>query len=149
GDIWLGRANVEVSAGSGGAGNGCTIRWDSFRGTACRIIRRPLQSLQPDSPITLGVKCAGARSAGNPHATCDVAGAGNGATATPKRARRGKPRIQAKEKPTGHRASARPYQGILAESRGELRVRFKDRALGRGDEGPRHRRFTERARLAV
>src|SRR5215472_4882623 len=39
-------------------------------------------------PITLGVKCAGARSAGNPHATCDVAGAGNGATATPKRARR-------------------------------------------------------------
>ncbi len=27
-------------------------------------------------PITLDVKCAGARSAGNPHATCDVAGAG-------------------------------------------------------------------------
>ena len=27
--------------------------------------------------ITLDVKCAGARSAGNPHATCDVAGAGN------------------------------------------------------------------------
>src|SRR6476659_4426690 len=27
-------------------------------------------------PITLVVKCAGARSAGNPHATCDVAGAG-------------------------------------------------------------------------
>jgi hypothetical protein len=25
------------------------------------------------------VKCAGTRSAGNPHATCDVAGAGNGA----------------------------------------------------------------------
>jgi hypothetical protein len=32
-----------------------------------------------------------------------------GATAIPKRARRGKPRIQAKEEPTGHRASARPY----------------------------------------
>jgi hypothetical protein len=27
--------------------------------------------------ITPDVKCAGARSAGNPHATCDVAGAGN------------------------------------------------------------------------
>jgi len=27
--------------------------------------------------ITLDVNCAGARSAGNPHATCDVAGAGN------------------------------------------------------------------------
>jgi hypothetical protein len=59
--------------------------------------------------ITLDVKCAGARSAGNPHATCDVAGAGNGATVTPKRARRGKPRIQAKEGPKGNRASARPY----------------------------------------
>jgi hypothetical protein len=47
--------------------------------------------------INFDVKCAGARSAGNPHATCDVAGAGNGATAIPKRARRGKPRIQAKE----------------------------------------------------
>jgi len=61
-------------------------------------------------PITLDVKCAGARRAGNPHATCDVAGAGDGATAIPKRARRGKPRIQAKEEPTGHRASARPYR---------------------------------------
>ena len=30
--------------------------------------------------ITLGVNCAGARSAGNPHATCEVAGAGNQGT---------------------------------------------------------------------
>ena len=30
--------------------------------------------------ITLGGKCAGARSAGKPHAACDVAGAGNGLT---------------------------------------------------------------------
>ena len=45
-------------------------------------------------PITLAVKCAGARSAGNPHATCDAAGAGNGVTAIPKRARRGKPRTR-------------------------------------------------------
>jgi len=35
------------------------------------------------------------------------------ATAIPKRARRGKPRIQAKEKPTSHRASARPYRGCF------------------------------------
>ena len=39
--------------------------------------------------LNLDAKCAGARSAGNPHATCDVAGAGNGATAIPNRARRG------------------------------------------------------------
>jgi len=62
--------------------------------------------------LNLDAKCAGARSAGNPHATCDVAGAGNGATAIPNRARRGKPRIHAKEVPTGHRASARPYQSL-------------------------------------
>ena len=29
-------------------------------------------------PINLDTKCAGARSAGNPHAACDVEGAGNG-----------------------------------------------------------------------
>jgi hypothetical protein len=45
-------------------------------------------------PINLAAKCAGARSAGNPHATCDAAGAGNGATVNPNRARRGKPRLQ-------------------------------------------------------
>ena len=28
--------------------------------------------------INFDVKCAGARSAGNPHATCDAAGAGDG-----------------------------------------------------------------------
>jgi hypothetical protein len=60
----------------------------------------------PIGLISLTANCAGARSAGNPHATCDVAGAGNGATASPTRARRGKPRIQAKDEPTGYRASA-------------------------------------------
>ena len=34
----------------------------------------------PIGPITLVVKRAGTRSAGNPHATCDVAGTGNGAS---------------------------------------------------------------------
>ena len=46
------------------------------------------------APITLDAKRAGARSAGNPHAACAVAGAGNGITDDPTRARRGKPRIQ-------------------------------------------------------
>ena len=44
--------------------------------------------------ITLDLKCAGARSAGNPHATCDVAGVGNGTTEIPKRARKWKRWIQ-------------------------------------------------------
>ncbi len=41
-------------------------------------------------PITLGEKCAGKRSAGNPHAAFDVAGTGNGATAGRTEARRSK-----------------------------------------------------------
>ena len=60
-------------------------------------------------PINLVAKCAGARSEGNPHAAYEVAGAGNGATDTARRARRGKPRIQTSQVLTGHRASSRPY----------------------------------------
>ena len=44
--------------------------------------------------ITLDEKCAGARSAGNPHAACEAEGTGNGVTDHPTRARRGKPRTQ-------------------------------------------------------
>jgi hypothetical protein len=60
--------------------------------------------------INLEVKCAGARSAGNPHAACDVEGVGNGATERPIRARRGKPRIQTRPILVGYRANSRPYQ---------------------------------------
>src|SRR5207237_10172538 len=60
--------------------------------------------------ITLAANCAGARSAVNPHAACDVADVGDGATEHPNRARRRKPRTRAKDEPTGHRASVRPYQ---------------------------------------
>ena len=52
-------------------------------------------------PINLVAKCAGARSEGNPHAAYEVAGAGNGATDTARRARRGKPRIQPSQRPDG------------------------------------------------
>lgn len=47
----------------------------------------------PIEPITLEVKCAGTRRAGNPHAACDVAGTGNGTT----------------DLPPGHLPSSRPY----------------------------------------
>jgi hypothetical protein len=59
--------------------------------------------------INLEVKCAGARSAVNPHAACEVAGVGNGATVRPIRARRGKPRKQTRPILVGYRASSRPY----------------------------------------
>ena len=62
--------------------------------------------------INLEVKCAGARSAGNPHAACDVEGAGNVVTERPIRARRGKPRIQTRSLLVSYRASSRPYQAI-------------------------------------
>ncbi len=60
--------------------------------------------------INFEMKCAGTRSAGNRHAACDVAGAGNGITNIPSRARRGKPRIQTRDVLSGYRASSRPYQ---------------------------------------
>ena len=60
--------------------------------------------------INLEVKCAGARSAGNPHAACDVEGVGNGATERPKRARKGKPWIQTRPILVGYRANSRPYR---------------------------------------
>ncbi len=47
--------------------------------------------------ITLGVKPLGKRSAGKPHAAFDVAGAGNGATDDPTRARREKSRTQPRD----------------------------------------------------
>jgi len=56
------------------------------------------------------VKCAGARSAGNPLAACDVAGAGTGITVNPIRARRRKLRIQTRAHLTDYRASPRPYR---------------------------------------
>src|SRR6266705_3678231 len=43
-------------------------------------LRRPT----PIGHITLAVKCAGTRSAGNPHATCDVAGTGHGVSGNPR-----------------------------------------------------------------
>ena len=55
----------------------------------CRTVHRLPSSMsrsfaerRPGSigPITLRGKCAGARSAGKPHAACDVVGAGNGLT---------------------------------------------------------------------
>jgi len=61
-------------------------------------------------PISLGMKQMGARSAGNPHAACDVAGAGNAAWSRWCDTRR------RKSEPTGNtnfdlnrRASPRPY----------------------------------------
>ena len=62
--------------------------------------------------INLVAKCAGARSEGNLHAACEVAGAGNGATDTVKRARRGNPGYSQASVLMGHRASSRPY-GLL------------------------------------
>jgi hypothetical protein len=61
--------------------------------------RRPRVESNSDliGPINLDAKCAGKRSAGNPHAAFEEAGAGNGVTDIPKRARRGKPRIQPRE----------------------------------------------------
>src|SRR5215471_16918548 len=77
--------------------------------------------------IKLDKKQTGAPSAGNLHAGCDVAGTGNGSTATPKRARRGKPRIQAKEQPTRYRASPRPYHRAVTQVNPQVASKSKIR----------------------
>src|SRR5215831_13146713 len=63
--------------------------------------------------ITLDVKCAGARSAGNPHATCDEAGAGNRLTvrlvrhSQRKRGEMDRPNLRS------NGASPRPYRELF------------------------------------
>jgi hypothetical protein len=70
--------------------------------------------------ITLDEKCAGARSAGNPHAACEAEGTGNGVTDHPTRARRGKPRTQP-------RAVLRATAPVLDPTGQPHRHRFKRR----------------------
>jgi hypothetical protein len=72
--------------------------------------------------ITLAAKCAGARSAGNPHATCDAAGAGNGATVSPNRARRGKPRTQ----PRIHLRATAPVLDPTSDKKKPYHYRWPD-----------------------
>jgi hypothetical protein len=79
---WL-RQAVEKRLRDGVAGDdGCRCYCRKARnGRPCwASSKRYLPPLAAGSLITFDVKCAGARSAGNPHATCDVAGAGNGFT---------------------------------------------------------------------
>jgi hypothetical protein len=64
----------------------------------------------PIGPINLEVKCAGARSAGNPHATCDVAGAGNQFTVWLVRHSQRKRGATDRPDLRGHGASPRPYR---------------------------------------
>ena len=60
--------------------------------------------------ITLGMKRAGVRRAGNPHAAYDVAGVGNGVTGRTEAPACGESRRQtATPRPYGYRASFRPY----------------------------------------
>ena len=65
--------------------------------------------------ITFGVKWAGARSAGNPHATCDRAGPGNGAMDGLRHQHNGESRWStATPQSCRHRASPRPYRAAKA-----------------------------------
>ena len=61
--------------------------------------------------ITLGMKRAGVRSAGNPHAAYDVAEAGNGVKGRTEAPGDGESlRPTATPRPCGYRASFRPYR---------------------------------------
>ena len=64
-------------------------------------------------PITLDTKCAGARSAGNPPATCDVAGAGNRLTVWLVRHSQRKRGAMDRLHLRSDGASPRPYYGCV------------------------------------
>jgi hypothetical protein len=69
--------NARASAGHGGVGKDCTKSCICLTATG---FGGPSNSCSSKiGPISFGVKFTGERSAGNPHATFDVAGAGNGA----------------------------------------------------------------------
>src|SRR5450755_909526 len=67
-------------------------------------------------PITLDVKCAGARSAGNPPATCDVAGAGNQLTVRIVRHSQRKRGAMDRPNLRSNGASPRPYRHPPAQA---------------------------------
>jgi hypothetical protein len=90
---------VSASAARDGriVATGAQRSMQAFEGRSCAPATPPSPNVM--SLITFDAKCAGAGSAGNPHAACDVAGTGNGATDDPGRARRGKPRTQTRDNP--------------------------------------------------
>ena len=63
--------------------------------------------------INLVAKCAGARSEGNLHAACEVAGAGNGARTRLNGHEGGNPGYSQASVLMGHRASSRPYGLVI------------------------------------
>jgi hypothetical protein len=70
---------------------------------------------EPIGLITLGVNCAGARSAGNLHATCDVAGAGNQLTVPLVRHSQRKRGATDRPDLRSDGASPRPYQPLCVD----------------------------------
>jgi len=102
-----------ASGGSGGAKNGCMGHWACLTSIGCPTI--PLRTLPLSvGLITLDLKCAGARNAGNPHATCDVAGVGDEITEPPKRARKWKRRKQPRKFLRIYAPALDPTTGIKA-----------------------------------
>jgi hypothetical protein len=79
-----GRGDVRVSAGRGGVGRGSLPPWGCSTATGASWDATPESAPSPIGHITLEAKQAGKRSAGNPHATFERAGAGNGAARPPR-----------------------------------------------------------------
>ena len=86
-------ASARDSAGSGGVAPWCTERGASFETTAwCTGARKHAQAERMHNPD--GRRLRGEPDAGNPPVRFDVAGAGDGVMATPKRARSRKRRTR-------------------------------------------------------
>src|SRR5262245_43095052 len=91
-------------------------RWDSFMSTEWLTYHRPRQPPRFNRLINLAAKCAGTRSAGNPPATRDVAGTGNGTTDSP-------PWYRASSRPSQDRPALRDLNTMACEIDRPLRSR--------------------------
>src|SRR3954466_5453973 len=132
GAIWRVPKSERASAGSDGVGSGCTALSGCSTAIECNTGSR--KSPWQDRSISLDVKRMGERSAGNPHAAFDVAGAGNGARGEVS-GRRGR----ASPRPY-HRGSSRGLDGGATNHAGRaaalLRPGDRDGADARGGVPP-------------
>src|SRR5215471_14780979 len=107
-------------------------RWDSSRSIPS-LLRAAQHGSRPSliDLINLGVNCAGARSAGNPLATCDVAGAGDQLTVWLVRHSQRKRGATDRPDLRSNGASPRPYREDRPSRGGALRSSFREPHYGR------------------
>ena len=120
---------LRASVGRGGVGGGCIRGWACTISTGFSAFSPADSQTRSIGLISLLVKPTGKRSAGNPHAAFDEAGAGNGAH-------------------YGHRASSRPYlRGPWGETPRGYSPRLQKQLAASTPKGEQNRGFRRAQQL--